>query len=65
MGKGITNMLTKANPKCGAFFTFGGKVVIMGSIENRLIESIKGNYTYIRGKTSEAIKGCVTIQRLA
>ena len=65
MGKGITNMFAKTNPKCGAFFTFGGKVVIMRGIENGLIESIKGNYTYIRGKTSEAIKGCITIQSLA
>ena len=51
VGKRITTMLYKPNPEGCPFFTFRGKVVIMRSIKDRLVEGVEEHDADIWGNT--------------
>ena len=64
MGERVTTMFSKTNPETSPPFTVRREVLIMGSIENWLIEAVQEDDTDIRGDTLQdlkrdfAAKGC-------
>ena len=64
VGERVTTMFSKTNPETSPLFTVRREVLIMGSIENRLIEGVQEDDADIRGdniqdlKRNLATKGC-------
>ena len=55
-GERVTTMFSKTNPETSPLFTIRREMLIMGSIENRLIEGVQEDEPDIRGYSTKNLK---------